>query len=53
MVFEYGPLIIANAEQFLENTDVCSALHVCTASSIVREDALPLVEEVTAVLSDT
>ncbi|KAE8714444.1 putative Cytochrome P450 [Hibiscus syriacus] len=29
IVFEYGPLILANAEHFLETTDVCTRLHAC------------------------
>ncbi|KAK8976929.1 hypothetical protein V6N11_019603 [Hibiscus sabdariffa] len=29
MVFEYGPLILANAEHFLETTDVCTIVHAC------------------------
>ncbi|KAK8571449.1 hypothetical protein V6N13_047137 [Hibiscus sabdariffa] len=29
IVFEYGPLILVNAEQFLETTDVCTILHAC------------------------
>ncbi|XP_030541816.2 prosaposin-like [Rhodamnia argentea] len=34
MVFEYGPLILANAEQFLETNDICTTLHACKASTI-------------------
>ncbi|XP_022722821.1 prosaposin-like [Durio zibethinus] len=30
LVFEYGPLILANAEQFLETTDVCTILRACS-----------------------
>lgn len=53
MVFEYGPMIIANAEQFLEDTDVCSVLRVCTASTtVVKKDALSVVAEA-KVVSDT
>lgn len=29
MVFEYGPLALANAEQFLESKDLCATLHAC------------------------
>ncbi|KAM7532072.1 hypothetical protein LguiB_035482 [Lonicera macranthoides] len=29
LVFEYGPLILVNAEQFLESNDVCTMLHAC------------------------
>ncbi|CAN0846781.1 Proactivator polypeptide-like 1 [Linum grandiflorum] len=32
LVFEYGPLILINAEQFLEKTDICTALHACTST---------------------
>lgn len=31
LVFEYGPIILANAEKFVETTDICAALHVCKA----------------------
>ncbi|KAJ4704282.1 saposin B domain-containing protein [Melia azedarach] len=33
MVFEYGPLILANAEQFLETNDLCTLLHACKSSA--------------------
>ncbi|KAG9147937.1 hypothetical protein Leryth_003533 [Lithospermum erythrorhizon] len=29
MVFEYGPLILTNAEQFLEKNDICTMLNAC------------------------
>lgn len=32
LVFEYGPLILANAEQFLETRDICTTIHACKAS---------------------
>ncbi|XVF65921.1 hypothetical protein PTKIN_Ptkin09bG0289800 [Pterospermum kingtungense] len=32
IVFEYGPLILTNAEHFLETTDVCTMLHACNDS---------------------
>ncbi|XVF37435.1 hypothetical protein REPUB_Repub20aG0007400 [Reevesia pubescens] len=32
IVFEYGPLILANTEKFLETTDVCTILHACDDS---------------------
>eukprot|EP00262_Sarcandra_glabra_P018658 TRINITY_DN6781_c0_g1_i1.p1 TRINITY_DN6781_c0_g1~~TRINITY_DN6781_c0_g1_i1.p1 ORF type:complete len:241 (-),score=40.66 TRINITY_DN6781_c0_g1_i1:468-1190(-) len=32
LVFEYGPLILMNAEQFLETKDVCVSIHACKAS---------------------
>ncbi|GAB2257620.1 hypothetical protein Droror1_Dr00013780 [Drosera rotundifolia] len=37
LVFEYGPLILTNAEKFLENTDICNTLHAC--SSTIAETA--------------
>ncbi|XP_030466003.1 uncharacterized protein LOC115685122 [Syzygium oleosum] len=40
MVFEYGPLILANAEQFLESNDICTTLHACKASTISAGEAL-------------
>ncbi|KAK2981811.1 hypothetical protein RJ640_010328 [Escallonia rubra] len=33
MVFEYAPLILANAEQLLETTDICTVLHACNPST--------------------
>ncbi|XP_052175459.1 uncharacterized protein LOC127790199 [Diospyros lotus] len=33
MVFEYGPLILFNAEKFLEKTDICTAIRACDSSS--------------------
>ncbi|OMO67748.1 Saposin-like type B, 1 [Corchorus olitorius] len=40
LVFEYGPLILANAEQFLETTDICTALHACkTAKQVSLADS--------------
>ncbi|CAK7343628.1 unnamed protein product [Dovyalis caffra] len=39
MVFEYGPLILTNAEQFLETTDLCSMLHACKAPKDGGEQA--------------
>ncbi|CAA0830583.1 saposin B domain-containing protein [Striga hermonthica] len=29
LVFEYAPIILVNAEEFLEKNDVCSILHAC------------------------
>ncbi|XP_078436539.1 saposin B domain-containing protein [Wolffia australiana] len=29
LVFEYGPLILVNAEKFLETTDLCVAIRAC------------------------
>ncbi|GLU14916.1 hypothetical protein SLE2022_314570 [Rubroshorea leprosula] len=33
MVFEYGPMILANAEQFLETNDICTMLRACNGSN--------------------
>lgn len=38
MVFEYGPVILANAEQLLETTDICKALHACNSTKAGIED---------------
>ncbi|XP_039057433.1 proactivator polypeptide-like 1 [Hibiscus syriacus] len=32
IVFEYGPLILVNAEHFLETTDICTILHACNGA---------------------
>ncbi|VFQ89289.1 unnamed protein product [Cuscuta campestris] len=29
LVFEYAPVILVNAEQFLEANDICTAIHAC------------------------
>ncbi|KAJ0028848.1 hypothetical protein Pint_35026 [Pistacia integerrima] len=54
MVFEYGPLILTNAEQFLETTDVCTMLHACNSPTT---GSLPSsseqVAEVVKVLADS
>ncbi|XP_058214735.1 uncharacterized protein LOC131326138 [Rhododendron vialii] len=39
LVFEYGPLILSNAEQFLENTDMCNAIHACDSPSANNNQA--------------
>jgi len=31
LVFEYGPLILVNAEEFLEGKDICTILHACNS----------------------
>ncbi|GAB2272099.1 hypothetical protein Dimus_006918 [Dionaea muscipula] len=33
MVFEYGPLILSNAEKFLDDKDICVDLHACSSST--------------------
>nr|GMC99734.1 prosaposin-like [Ipomoea batatas] len=45
LVFEYAPLILVNAEQFLEINDVCTLLHVCDSPTLGIELALPRMEE--------
>ncbi|PIA59629.1 hypothetical protein AQUCO_00400489v1 [Aquilegia coerulea] len=32
LVFEYGPLIMANADKFLVKNDLCTAIHACKTS---------------------
>ncbi|KAF9684834.1 hypothetical protein SADUNF_Sadunf04G0159800 [Salix dunnii] len=39
MVFEYGPVILTNAEQFLETTDLCTMLHACKGAEDSNEQA--------------
>lgn len=43
LVFEYAPLILVNAEKFLEKQDICSMLHACnpqaSASGSATEQA--------------
>ncbi|KAI3437480.1 uncharacterized protein J3R85_005242 [Psidium guajava] len=51
LVFEYGPMILANMEQFLEATDVCTVLHVCNASEIESVESVTPKE--TPLLSDS
>ncbi|XP_070676815.1 uncharacterized protein [Malus domestica] len=33
LVFKYAPLMLANAEQYLEATDICTALHACNSNT--------------------
>ncbi|KAK4377600.1 hypothetical protein RND71_003896 [Anisodus tanguticus] len=40
MVFEYAPVILINAEHFLEKNDVCTILHACEPA-VGKEEALP------------
>ncbi|KAL2541415.1 saposin B domain-containing protein [Abeliophyllum distichum] len=45
LVFEYGPIILVNAEQFLETNDVCTVLHACASPAVGAEhEALPRTE---------
>nr|XP_043636119.1 prosaposin-like [Erigeron canadensis] len=39
LVFEYAPLILTNAEQFLEKEDLCTKLHVCDPHASSVEEA--------------
>ncbi|OAY66838.1 prosaposin-like [Ananas comosus] len=32
LVFEYGPLILADLDKFLETKDICTSIHACKAS---------------------
>ncbi|KAH6757149.1 saposin B domain-containing protein [Perilla frutescens var. hirtella] len=34
LVFEYAPIILINAEQFLETNDLCNILHACDAEGV-------------------
>ncbi|OAY44702.1 proactivator polypeptide-like 1 [Manihot esculenta] len=43
-VFEYGPIILTNAEQFLETRDICSILHACDSSIAGSEEAATVVK---------
>ncbi|XP_010529095.1 PREDICTED: proactivator polypeptide-like 1 [Tarenaya hassleriana] len=36
LVFEYGPLILVNAEEFLVKNDVCTILHACKAEKTLE-----------------
>ncbi|KAI4331625.1 hypothetical protein MLD38_029797 [Melastoma candidum] len=40
IVFEYGPLILANAELFLETGDVCMTMHACGSSKAEKHIGL-------------
>lgn len=46
MVFKYGPLILMDAKQFLEKTDVCAVLRACPSppagSITIEEGAKPV-----------
>lgn len=33
LVFEYGPLVMANAEKYLAKNDLCTAIHACNETS--------------------
>lgn len=44
LVFEYGPLILTNMEQFLEKTDVCTAVHACSESTVIAKEPLPVAD---------
>ncbi|KAI3473103.1 hypothetical protein Pfo_030395 [Paulownia fortunei] len=40
LVFEYAPIILVNAEQFLETNDVCTILHACDSAAVGAEEVL-------------
>ncbi|XP_074578371.1 uncharacterized protein LOC141834878 [Curcuma longa] len=40
LVFQYGPLLLANAEKLLEKTDICTSIHACKKSQQVAETIL-------------
>ncbi|XP_019085063.1 PREDICTED: proactivator polypeptide-like 1 isoform X1 [Camelina sativa] len=41
LVFEYGPLILVNAEEFLVKNDICTLLRACPAEkSVLRQPVL-------------
>ncbi|CAK9144490.1 unnamed protein product [Ilex paraguariensis] len=42
MVFEYGPVILINAEQFLESNDICTILQACDSPTASSKQALPV-----------
>ncbi|KAK9920284.1 hypothetical protein M0R45_028842 [Rubus argutus] len=42
IVFQYGPLFLVNAEEYLEKTDVCTALHACNPSTASTMEASSL-----------
>ncbi|KAJ1392116.1 Saposin-like type B, region 1 [Sesbania bispinosa] len=52
MVFEYGPLILVNAEKFLKTADICTVVHACPASSAVVSQEASIMEEI-PLLSDS
>ncbi|XP_004506439.1 uncharacterized protein [Cicer arietinum] len=51
IVFEYGPLILINAEKFLKTADICTTLHACPASIVISQEAT-IMEEI-PMLSDS
>ncbi|KAL1545414.1 prosaposin-like [Salvia divinorum] len=38
LVFEYAPVILINAEQFLETSDLCAVLHACDSAAVVTKE---------------
>lgn len=36
LVFEYGPLVLVNAEEFLVKNDICTLLRACPAEKSVQ-----------------
>ncbi|XP_028768296.1 prosaposin isoform X2 [Neltuma alba] len=41
LVFEYGPVILMNAEKFLETKDICTVIHACKAAT----EEIPLLSD--------
>ncbi|WOG93162.1 hypothetical protein DCAR_0312443 [Daucus carota subsp. sativus] len=39
MVFEYGPILLVNAEHLLESNDICTMLHACESPKLNMEQA--------------
>lgn len=40
MVFEFGPLILTDAEKFIEKADICTTFHACRRPKVDGEEAL-------------
>lgn len=44
LIFQYGPLILANGEKFLETTDICAYMHACQANQAAAFEAASLAD---------
>ncbi|WOL18007.1 prosaposin-like isoform X2 [Canna indica] len=51
LVLHYGPLILVKGEKFLENTDVCVAIHACKINQVEVTSGTALSEELSLVES--
>lgn len=40
LVFQYGPLILANGEKYLESADICTSVHACKANEVNVAESL-------------